>query len=148
MTIADHSVTHATLPTAVSSGSLAKLLMLTTARDTPTKCSDYQRNLINLQLNSMKLTSNTTKATLQPYSPEELREIAENVRQYRVRSVRHYAYTNDKGQCIMYEAHMGTGATVRKEQLHEIEKDLYIRGTHQPQESSSFTLKVIGTTLC
>jgi len=96
----------------------------------------------------MKLTSNTTKATLQPYSQEELREIAENVRQYRVKSVRHYAYTNDKGQCIMYEAHMGTGTTVRKEQLHEIEKDLYIRGAHQPKESSTYTLKVIGTTLC
>ena len=96
----------------------------------------------------MKLTSNTTKATLQPYSPEELREIAENVRKYREESVRHYAYTNEKGQCIIYESHMGTGVTTRNEQLYLIEKDLYRLGTHQPKESSSFTLKVIGTTIC
>ena len=85
---------------------------------------------------------------MQPYSPEELNEIAENVRKYRVESVRHYAYTNEKGQCIMYQSHMGTGTTRRREQLYQIEKDLYIRGTHKPKESSSFTLKVIGTTLC
>ena len=96
----------------------------------------------------MKLTSNTTKATLQPYSPEELREIAENVRQYRLKSVRHYAYTNEKGQVIMYESHMGSGTSMRNEQLFQITKDLYRRGAHQPKESSTFTLKVIGTTLC
>ena len=96
----------------------------------------------------MKHTSNTTKATLQPYSPDELREIAENVRQYRLASVRHYAYTNEKDQVIMYEAHMGSGTTMRNEQLYQIEKDLYRRGAHQPKESSTFTLKVIGTTLC
>ena len=122
--------------------------MPTTARDTPTNCSDYQRNLINLQSNNMKLTSNTTKATLQPYSPEELREIAENVRKYRLASVRHYAYTNEKGQVFMYEAPMDSGTSMRDEQLFQITKDLYRRGAHKPKESSSFTLKVIGTTLC
>jgi len=96
----------------------------------------------------MKITSNTTKATLQPYLQEELREIAENVRQYRLGFVRHYAYTNEKDQVIMYEAHMGSGTSMRGEQLYQIEKDLYRRGIHQPQESSSFTLKVIGTTIC
>ena len=96
----------------------------------------------------MKLTSNTTKATLQPYSPEELKEIAENVRQDRLKSVRHYAYTNEKGQVIMYESHMGSGTSMRNEQLFQITKDLYRLGAHQPQESSTFTLQVIGTTLC
>lgn len=95
----------------------------------------------------MKITSNTTKATLQPYSPDELREIAENVRQYRLKSLRHYAYTNDKGQCIIYEKTMISGS-YHHERLHQITLDLYRRGVHQPQESSSFTLKVLGTTLC
>ena len=96
----------------------------------------------------MKITSNTTTATLQPYSQEELREIAENVRKYRIASVRHYAYTNEKGQCIVYQASMGTGTSTRKEQLWNIEKDLLIRGAHKPKAEAGFALKVIGTTLC
>jgi hypothetical protein len=122
--------------------------MPTTARDTPTNCFGSQTNHLNLPLNNMKITSNTTKATLQPYSPDELREIAENVRQYRLESLRHYAYTNEKGQVIIYESHMGSGTSMRDEQLWQIEKDLYKLGTHQPKESSSFTLKVLGTTIC
>ena len=122
--------------------------MPTTARDTLTDCSAYHRSHTNPQLNNMKLTSNTTKATLQPYSQEELKEIAENVRQYRLGSVRHYAYTNEKGQVIIYESPMCSGTSMRDEQLFEITKDLYRRGAHKPQESSTFTLKVIGTTIC
>lgn len=95
----------------------------------------------------MKHTSNTTKATLQPYSQEELREIAENVRQYRIAHVRDYAYTNERGEVVMYQKLLQSGK-VHDERLHQMTLDLYRRGAHQPQESSSFTLKVIGTTLC
>lgn len=95
----------------------------------------------------MKHTSNTMKATLQPYSPEELREIAENVRQYRIAHVRDYAYTNERGQVLMFQKLMASG-NIHDERLHQITLDLYRRGAHKQKESSSFTYKVIGTTLC
>jgi len=93
----------------------------------------------------MKHTSSTTKATLQPYSPDELREIAENVRRYQIASVRDYAYTNEQGQCIVNRPTLGRTARHR---LWLMQKDLYERGAHQPQAEASFTLKTIGTTFC
>ena len=93
----------------------------------------------------MKHTSNTTKATLQPYSPDELREIAENVREYQIASRKDYAYTNERGQCVVVSPMTDMNDRHR---LWLIQKDLYERGAHQPQAEASFTLKTIGTTFC
>jgi hypothetical protein len=93
----------------------------------------------------MKHTSNTTKATLQPYSPSELREIAENIREYQIASVRDYAYINERGACVMIR---GEQREIHKAQLWNIQKDLYERGAHKPQAEAQFTLKTIGTTFC
>ena len=93
----------------------------------------------------MKITSNTTKATLQPYSQDELNEIAANVLEYQRKHCRDYTYTNERGQVITTETKM---TPLREAQLMLIAKDLYRRGTHQQETEAQLTLKVIGETIC
>jgi len=93
----------------------------------------------------MKISLNTTKGTLQPYSQDELNEIAANVLEYQRKHCMDYTYTNERGQVETTQAVM---TPLREAQLMLIAKDLYRRGEHQPKEESQFTLKVIGTTFC
>ena len=93
----------------------------------------------------MKITSNTTKATLQLYSQDELKEIAQNVLEYQRKHCRDYTYTNERGQVITTETKM---TPLREAQLMLIAKDLYRRGTHQQETEAQPTLKVIGQTIC
>ena len=100
---------------------------------------------MNPQNNNMKITLNTTKATLQPYLQSELNEIAANVLEYQRKHCRDYTYTNERGQVLTSHTLM---TPVREAQLLLIAKDLYRRGTHQQEPEAQFTLKVIGQTIC
>ena len=82
---------------------------------------------------------------MQPYSPDELREIAENVREYQIASVKDYVYTNERGQSVVNRPTLGH---TDRHRLWLIQKDLYERGAHQPQAEAQFALKTIGTTFC
>lgn len=108
-------------------------------------CTDCHNRNTNLQSSNMKITLNTTKGTLQPYSQDELKEIAENVLEYQKKQYKDYAYLNEKGQLIMHEQVMWS---TDKNRLYEIAKDLYRRGAHQPKEETQFISQVIGTTIC
>ena len=93
----------------------------------------------------MKITSNTTKATLQPYSQDELNEIAQNVLEYQKKRFKDYAYTNDRGQLQMHSKQMWS---TDRNRLYLIAKDLYERGACKQDTKKEFTLKVIGQTIC
>lgn len=93
----------------------------------------------------MKITSSFTKGTLQPYSQEELNEIAENVRQYQRERYKDYAYTNEADQLVMHKTFM---RSVDRERLFLIQRDVLTHGTYKQEEEKEFTLKVIGTTIC
>jgi len=87
----------------------------------------------------------TTKATLQPYSPAELREIAENIQQYLRESLREYTYTDEHNQPrVAYGSLTGTC----RERLYLMQKDLLRHGTHNEETTDGFTYKVLGTTFC
>lgn len=100
---------------------------------------------MNPQNNNMKITSNTTKATLQPYSQDELKEIAENVLEYQRKRFKDYAYTNERGQVWMQTAPLWSHDRNR---LYLIAKDLYERGACKQDTEKEYTLKVIGQTIC
>ena len=100
---------------------------------------------MNPQKNNMKITSNTTKATLQPYSQDELNEIAANVLEYQRKHCRDYTYTNERGQIVTTQTKM---TPLREAQLLLIAKDLFRRGTHQQEPEAQPTLQVIGQTIC
>jgi len=93
----------------------------------------------------MKNTSNTTKPTLQPYSPEELGEIAEQVQRYRLGLRREYTFNDHEGNVHVKE--VGLWSTER-EKLYEIIEDLYRRGARKPKPQERLALKVIGETIC
>jgi len=100
---------------------------------------------MNPQKNNMKITSNTTKATLQPYSREELQEIAENVRKYQRERYKDYAYTNEAGQLTMHKTYM---RSMDRERLFQIQRDVLTYGACEQDTEKEFTLKVIGQTIC
>jgi hypothetical protein len=144
-TTALRSVTPATSHATGNSGYLAAPWIISTARDTPKSCTDYLNENKNSQQNNMKPISTTTKATLQPYSPGELKEIAENVAAFRRGLVKEYAYTDSKGEVQMKDAAMWS---MDRERLYHITHNLYELGAHKPHPKASFTLKVIGSTVC
>ena len=100
---------------------------------------------MNPQNNNMKITSNTTKATLQPYLQDELNEIAANVLEYQTKRFKDYAYTNNKGQLQMHSKQMWS---TDRNRLYLIAKDLYERGACKQEPKAQLTLKVIGQTIC
>ena len=108
-------------------------------------CTDCHNAHTNPQNSNMKITSNTTKGTLQPYSQDELREIAENVRQYQRERYKDYAYTNESGQLTMHKTFM---REVDRERLFLIQRDVLTHGSREQDTEKEFTLKVIGTTFC
>ena len=93
----------------------------------------------------MKNTLNTTKPTLQPYSPEELGEIAEQVRKYRLALRREYTFDDHKGNVHVKEVALWSS---EREKLYQITKDLYQRGARKPKSPKSLTLQIIGETIC
>ena len=135
----------ATSDVTVNNGCLASTWMNTTARDIAKRCTACHLEPMNPQKNNMKITSNTTKATLQPYSQSELNEIAANVLAYQRKHCRDYTYTNERGQVLTTQTRM---TPLREAQLLLIAKDLYRRGTHQQETETQPTLKVIGQTIC
>jgi len=112
---------------------------------TVTPSTDSQNEKQTLQNRTMKNTSNTTKPTLQPYSPEELGMIAEQVLKYRQALRREYTFTDHEGNVHVKE--VGLWSTER-EQLYQITKDLYRRGARKPKSQECLTLQVIGETIC
>lgn len=93
----------------------------------------------------MKHTSNTTKPTLQPYSPEELGEIAEQVRRYRLALRREYTFDDHEGNVHVKEVALWSS---EREKLYQITKDLYQRGARKPKPQERLALQVIGETIC
>ena len=93
---------------------------------------------------SSKSTSNTTSTTCQPYSPAELKEIAENVAAFQRHSIKEYSYTDHEGEVKIKHSKMWS---YDRNRLFLITKNLYELGAHQPKESSSFTLQTIGETV-
>ena len=140
-----HNAMPVTSDVMANNGYLVSTWMNTTARDTARRCTACHKEPMNLQNNNMKITSNTTRATLQPYSQDELNEIAANVLEYQRKHCRDYTYTNDRGQVSTTQTHM---TPLREAQLLLIAKDLYRRGTHQQEPETQLTLKVIGQTIC
>ena len=128
-----------------NSGYLANTWMNTTARDTARRCTACHKEPMNLQNNNMKITSNITKATLRPYSQDELNEIAANVLEYQKKRYKDYAYTNDAGQLWMQQAPLWS---YDRDRLYVIAKDLYHRGACKQDTEKEYTLKVIGQTIC
>jgi hypothetical protein len=85
------------------------------------------------------------KATLQPYSQKELKEIAENVARYRRESLREYTYTDEHNQPrVAY----GTFTQSCTDRLFLMQRDLLRHGTHNKEAADGFTYKVIGETIC
>ena len=82
---------------------------------------------------------------MQPYSPDELKEIAANVLEYQRKHCRDYTYTNERGQVLTTQTRM---TPLREAQLLLIAKDLYERGACKQDTKKEFTLKVIGQTIC
>ena len=144
-TIVARNVTDATSDVTANNGCLDGDWINTTARDTVTSCTDCHNAHTNSQSSNMKITSNTTKATLQPYSQEELNEIAANVLEYQRKHCMDYTYTNERQEVITTQAVM---TPLREAQLMLIAKDLYRRGEHKPKAQTEFTSQVIGTTIC
>ena len=144
-TIAARNATDATSDVTASNGCLGGDWINTTAMDTVRSCTDCHNGHTNPLSSNMKITLNTTKGTLQPYSQDELKEIAENVLEYQKKQYKDYAYLNEKGQLTMHEQVMWS---TDKNRLYEIAKDLYRRGAHQPKEEIQFISQVIGTTIC
>jgi hypothetical protein len=139
------SVTPVTSHAMENSGCLVAPWTTSTARDTPKSCTDYLNENKNSQKNNMKRTSTTTKATLQPYSQSELNEIAENVAAFRRALVKEYTYTDHDGKL-----HVKSGGmwSYDRNRLHHLTHNLYELGAHKPHPEASFTLKVIGSTIC
>ena len=129
----------------VNNGYLASTWMNTTARDTLRRCTACHLKPMNPQKNNMKITSNTTKATLQPYSQDELKEIAQNVLEYQRKHFKDYAYTNDKGQVVMHNVYMRSND---RERCFMIQRDLLTYGAREQNTKKEYTLKVIGQTIC
>ena len=100
---------------------------------------------MNPQNNNMKITSNTTKATLQPYLQSELKEIAQNVLEYQRKQYKDYAYTNEKGQLVMHQVYMRSSD---RERCFLIQRDLLTYGAREQDTEKEYTLKVIGQTIC
>lgn len=144
-TIAARNVMDATSDVTASNGCLGGVWINTTAMDTVKSCTDCHNAHTNLQNNNMKITSSSTKATLQPYSQDELNEIAENVRQYQRERYKDYAYTNEADQLVMHKTFM---RSVDRERLFLIQRDVLTHGAYKQEEEKEFTLKVIGTTIC
>ena len=88
---------------------------------------------------------NTTKATLQPYSQKELKEIAENLAQYQRESLREYTYTNDEGDAVVATVEM---SKMQASRIQLIRDDLKRHGTRNEETANGFTYKVLGTTIC
>ena len=144
-TIVAHNATDATSDVTASNGCLDGAWINTTAKDTVRGCTDCHNAHTNPQSSNMKITSNTTKGTLQPYSQEELNEIAANVLEYQRKHCMDYTYTNERQEVITTQAVM---TPLREAQLMLIAKDLYRRGEHKPKAQAEFTSQVIGTTIC
>ena len=87
----------------------------------------------------------TTKATLQPYSPAELREISDNIQQYLRESLREYTYTDEHNQP---QVAYGSLTHTCRQRLYLMQKDLLRHGTHNQEAAAGFTYKVIGETIC
>lgn len=96
------------------------------------------------QHNSSKSTLNGTNTRLQPYSPAELREIAENVAAYQRHSIKEYSYTDHTGEVKIKHGKLWS---FDRNRLFHITKNLYELGAHQPKESSTFTLQTLGETV-
>ncbi len=144
-TIVARSAIPVTSDVMASNGCLHGASINTTAMDTVRSCTDCHNAHTNLQNSNMKITSNTTKATLQPYSQDELNEIAANVLEYQRKHCLDYTYTNERQDVITTQAVM---TPLREAQLMLIAKDLYRRGEHKPKAQAEFTSQVIGTTIC
>jgi hypothetical protein len=112
---------------------------------TVTLFTDSQKENQTLRSKTMKNTSNTMKPTLQPYSPEELGEIAEQVQRYRLALRREYTFTDHKGNVHVKEVGLWSS---EREKLYQITKDLYQRGARKPKPQERLTLQVIGETIC
>lgn len=138
------NATPATSDGVENSGCLVRSSTNSTALDMPKKCTDSHNVNTNLQKLNMKHTSNTTRATLQPYSPAELKEIAENVAEFQRKRVKEYSFTDADGEVQISHSAMWS---LDRQRLFLITKNLYELGAHQPKESSRFTLKTIGQTL-
>lgn len=119
--------------------------MSTTARDMPSRCTDYHKEPINLRKNNMRPTSNTTKPKLQPYSPDELRIIAGQIEEYRKSLREEYAWEDHEGK-VHVEERMLRG--VHNEALHAMAKDLYLHGARKQKTKARPTLTVLGQTIC
>lgn len=93
----------------------------------------------------MRLTSNTIKPKLQPYSPDELRIIAGRIEEYRRNLREEYAWADHEGH-VHVEERMLRG--VHNEALHAMAKDLYLHGARKQEGKAGLTLQVIGETIC
>ena len=144
-TIAARNATDATSDVTASNGYLGGAWINTTAMDTVRSCTDCHNAHTNPQNSNMKITSSSTKGTLQPYSQDELNEIAANVLEYQRKHCMDYTYTNERQEVITTQAVM---TPLREAQLMLIAKDLYRRGEHKPKAQAEITSQVIGTTIC
>ncbi len=92
-----------------------------------------------------KPESTTTKPTSRAYSPDELKEIAQNIQEYLRCSVREYTYQDHDGRVKVSYAKM---SEMTKERLHHTIRDLYKHGIYHKEEPNSVTLQVLGETIC
>lgn len=89
--------------------------------------------------------SNTTKPQLQPYSQDELKQIAASIEEYRRNLQEEYAWTDHEGK-VHVESRMMPGS--RNEQLHVMAKELYINGARKQDPKAKLTLQTVGQTIC
>ena len=88
---------------------------------------------------------NTMKPQLQPYSQDELRQIAASIEEYRRNLQEEYAWTDHEGK-VHVESRMLR--LVPNEQLHQMAKELYINGARKQDPKAELTLKTVGQTIC
>jgi len=145
VTTAARNATGATSREVANSGCLASVWIKNTDKDTQTRFTACQGRNTNQHMKNTKNGLTTTKATLQPYSQKELKEIAENVARYRRESLREYTYTNDEGDAVVATVKMSRTQGLR---LELMQRDLHRHGTHNEEAADGFTYKVLGTTIC
>jgi hypothetical protein len=92
-----------------------------------------------------KPESTTTKPTSRAYSPDELKEIAQNIQEYLRCSVREYTYQDHNGRVKVSYARM---SDMTKERLLQTQREIHEHGIYHKEEPHSVTLHVLGETIC
>jgi len=87
----------------------------------------------------------TTKPTSRAYSPDELKEIAQNIQEYLRCSVREYTYQDHDGKVKVSYAKM---SNLTKERLLQTQREIHEHGIYHKEEPNSVTLHVLGETIC